>query len=367
MANVRKVPTSSINTFGQLCHKFTEMVRAQCKNAQRIDFVFDCYIAGSVKNNERERRKSKTPIVLSDIANDTRLPKDMDSFWPSADNKVKLELLLRNWLKEYYKHQNIQGLKIVFSQVVGASVSASSEFISDGKLSEILCLDSSIEEADIRIIPHCLDSVKSGLMRLVILSNDTDVFVVSMYFANHFKSLGLKELWFRAGKGDKIRFIPLHVLVSSVGQSMCDVLPAVHALTGCDITSKFGTKSAALKADPTRLLVGFGQRTATMSDVECMNAEKYLVQVLSRGNDSIETLDELRYQMYHQRKTVTILDLPPTSHAAQGHILRAFYAAYIQMNCLENISLDSLQYGFQMHEGTLEPKVFFGPCLTTWQ
>ena len=79
-------------------------------------------------------------------------------------------------------------------------------------------------------------------MRLVILSNDTDVFVVSMYFANHFKSLGLIELWFWAGKGDKIRFIPLHVLVNSVGQSMCDILPAVHTHTGCDIASKFGTE-----------------------------------------------------------------------------------------------------------------------------
>ena len=125
--------------------------------------------------------------------------------------------------------------------------------------------------------------------------------------------------------------------------------------------SKFGTKSAALKADPTKFLIGFGWSTTTLSDVECMNAEKYLVQVLSRGNHSIETLDDLRFQMYHQRKTATIIDLPPTSHAAKGHILRAFYAVYIQMNCLENISLNSLQYGFQIQEGNLEPKVFYRP------
>ena len=106
-------------------------------------------------------------------------------------------------------------------------------------------------------------------MRLVILSNDTDVFVVSMYFSNHFKSLGLIELWFRARKGNKIRFIPLYVRVNSVGQSMCNILPAVHALTGCDITSKFGTKSVALKADPTKFLIGFGWSTTTLSDVEC--------------------------------------------------------------------------------------------------
>ena len=83
-----------------------------------------------------------------------------------------------------------------------------------------------------------------------------------------------------------------------------------------------------------------------MSDVECMNAEMYLVQVLSRGNHSIEVLDDLRFHMYHQQETDTVFDLHLTSHAAKGHILRAFYAAYIQMNCLEKISLNSLQYGF---------------------
>jgi len=54
MANVRKVPTSSISTFGQLCQKFSEMVTSMCKNAERIDFVFDCCLEGSVKDNENE-------------------------------------------------------------------------------------------------------------------------------------------------------------------------------------------------------------------------------------------------------------------------------------------------------------------------
>ena len=358
MANVRKLPTSSISTFGQLCQKFSEMMTAMCKNAERIDFVFDCYVEGSVKDNERQRRMSKTPIVLSDITNDTRLPKDMDSFWPSADNKVKLEVLLRNWLKEHYTHQNDQGLKVFFSQIVGVNVSVTTEIISDGALSVHPSLDSNLEEADIRIIPHCLDSVRSGLKRLAILSNDTDVFVIAMYFVECFKSNGLIELWFRAGTGETTRYIPLHVLASKLGQPLCEVLPAVHALTGCDVTSKFGTKSAGLKVDPTIFLKDFGK---IWDDATVCNAEHYLVQVLSRGNHSITTLDDLRYNMYHQRKATTILDLPPTSHAAKGHILRAFYAAYIQINCLTNVSLDPLQYGFQMEEGTLEAKSVYRP------
>ena len=141
---------------------------------------------------------------------------------------------------------------------------------------------------------------------------------------------------------------------------MCKVLPAVHALTGCDATSEFGTKSAGVKADPSMYLKDFGKLEGDVPETLC-NAEKYLVQVLNRGNHGIKTLDNLRYNMYHQRKSTTLLDLPPTSHAAKGHILRAFYATHIQINCLNNVSPDHLQYGFRMEEGNLEAVSFHRP------
>jgi len=40
--------------------------------------------------------------------------------------------------------------------------------------------------------------------------------------------------------------IPIHVLA----ENLCQVLPAVHVLTGCDYTSKIGTKHAALMTNP---------------------------------------------------------------------------------------------------------------------
>ena len=68
MAYVRKIPLSSISDFGDLFGKFLDMVLGICKNAQRIDFVFDSYIEGSVKDNERQRRTLKAPIQVSDIS-----------------------------------------------------------------------------------------------------------------------------------------------------------------------------------------------------------------------------------------------------------------------------------------------------------
>jgi len=155
-------------------------------------------------------------------------------------------------------------------------VSVATEFIRDGKITTYPSLDYSLEEADVRIIPHCLDSVRSGLKRLFILSNDTDVLVIATYFLHCFKSNGLIELWLRAGKGQQTRYIPLHVLAKNLGQPMCDVLPAVHTLTGCDVTSKLGIKSAGIKADPSMYLKDFGKLEGDVPETLC-NAEKYLV------------------------------------------------------------------------------------------
>ena len=59
------------------------------------------------------------------------------------------------------------------------------------------------------------------------------------------------------------------------------------------------------------------------------NAEKFLVQALNRGKHGIETMDHLRFNWYHHRKSMTITDLPPTSYATEGHIQRGFYATYM--------------------------------------
>ena len=50
MANVRKLKTSSMSTFGELCNQFLSMIFGVCKNASHIDFMFNSYIEGSVKN-----------------------------------------------------------------------------------------------------------------------------------------------------------------------------------------------------------------------------------------------------------------------------------------------------------------------------
>ena len=81
-----------------------------------------------------------------------------------------------------------------------------------------------------------------------ILSGDTDVMVLALYFNTDLKTNRLPELWMRAGVGDFTRYIPLH-LIFERRPELCCVLPAIHILTGCDTTSKVGTKLSALNLE----------------------------------------------------------------------------------------------------------------------
>ena len=96
-------------------------------------------------------------------------------------------------------------------------------------------------------------------------------------------SYGIEELWVTAGIRDSSRYIPVHILALQLGEPTCNVLPAVHTLTGCDYTSKFGTKSAALKANPVAFLKNFGRLDVNIKD-QFKLAEEYLVQVKKKGS-----------------------------------------------------------------------------------
>ena len=69
---------------------------------------------------------------------------------------------------------------------------------------------------------------------------------------------GLKELRVRIEIDNTTRFVPLLILHSRQGNYMCKVLPALHELSVCYISSKIGTNKAALKSNPEFHLPEFG-------------------------------------------------------------------------------------------------------------
>ncbi len=149
--------------------------------------------------------------------------------------------------------------------------------------------------------------------------------------------------------------LPVHVLARKLGRELCEVLPAVHALTGCDITSKFGTKAAALKSKPSSTPKRIREELKQFCVWMKLNCIWY------KSWNVVTIIYKLWLNCDHHSKSVTILDLPPTSHATTGHIIRAFYSTYNQINCLSALTLNPTDFGFELVDGLLVPDRFYLP------
>jgi len=342
MATIRGVKTTTLKTFGDLFDEFVNKVVRICGKPARLDIVLDTYLEGSVKDSERLRRLDETPIEINNLQSATLLPVKMSSFWGSSSNKTKLQTELRQVMKDRAGDILPQG-NIVLSAtgIEGRIQMQPSQSVSGNTVHEVADLNIDAEEADVRIMIHVLHCARSGIKRVVVLANDTDILVLLLYHWHTFQTHGLLELWMRGGSGDTTRYIPVHTLATNLGQATCKILIALHMLTGADTTSKLGTKSAALKAKPEMYLAEFGH------DPESINlplVEEYLVKVL-RIPDSAKTMDDARFHAYHH-SSKALTELPPTSRMTVAHIYRAFYGTYIQQNCLFGLQANPADFRY---------------------
>ena len=88
---------------------------------------------------------------------------------------------------------------------------------------------------------------------------------------------GLTVCWIRVGTSEKTRFIPIHTLGRKLGHRTYSAVMKAHILTGCDVTSKIWTKTAAIKANPESYLHNFGEQN---------------------NSSAAKSFDELRYLWY---------------------------------------------------------------------
>jgi len=164
MANIRKLQEKKCNNFQDFCNAFLGLVTASTKAATRIDLVFDSYIEKSLKDSERQRRERKSPVELHEVSGETPLPREMDRFWPSSDNKVKLESLIHKEALE--RKWTSPSVEIVVSRFCGPGDSIPCSSKKQEVTSRFPELEVSLEEADMRCIPHMMHAVNQGNKRI---------------------------------------------------------------------------------------------------------------------------------------------------------------------------------------------------------
>ena len=173
-------------------------------------------------------------------------------------------------------------------------------------------------------------SLANDADRIIIRCDDTDVLVLLVYY---FSRGQLNEhVYMYAGHSGKERYIPVHIIADQLGPTVCQCLPAAHALTGCDTTcslNRIGKKTAystLLKnADTLSALKTF--HSDNLEDSITV-ARSYALHLYGKKGKEVGTLDELRYHLATTTDKAAAM-LPPTEDSFKQHVLRAKYQTQI--------------------------------------
>ena len=137
---------------------------------------------------------------------------------------------------------------------------------------------------------HAIEIKNNG--SVVTASPDTDIIVSALHHSCKVKYFDLDDLWFVSGREYFRTFFPIYDLANDSDLDLVDVLPAIHALTGCDKASKVGAKNRAARkgADCYHLLYAFGMDV--LSNEMIADAAKFLLKCITEHD--VDTFDELR-------------------------------------------------------------------------
>ena len=160
-------------TFGELSIQiFNSLPKARI-----VHFVTDSYNDNSIKNFERTRRGSTPEYLVGGPK--TKLPRNFKSFLLNSENKKQFIKLLRSeWQTQQYA-RSLQG-RHVFFVCEEECVTLKSYNVIDVDSSSCMELFSSQEEANTRILLHCLYAAQESMTdtNIVVRSPDTDVLII---------------------------------------------------------------------------------------------------------------------------------------------------------------------------------------------
>ena len=352
MSMIRKVPFRLNNNIKEALESLWSTVMS-IGTVKVIHIVYDSYLEFSIKESERVHRSENViPVDIVRLGLDSVILVDLSSFWSSSRNKEQLQVASSS--RFFRGKATVLDLDLTLSGCVADAIGRHpAEHIVHVVVKEVPELLSGIEEADLRIIPHTANAIQAGIKRAVVVSTDTDVVMYTLAHYQNFNELGVKEVWVRFGSKDNRQNIPISKLAHHYGATKSKALAKAYFGTGCNPLIKVGSKASAYKSEPENYLQNFGTESKNDADFEA--AERFLVRVVD-PRSNCDTFDELRYQMY-KNKEKSINELPPTSAAIHAHLLRRHYVTHLNLNVLENpsIELDPVDYGWTFENGLLEP------------
>ena len=300
------------------------------RDASKKIVVFDKYLDVSAKDHERMRRASEV-VIDYDISITSHLPK-RDAIMKSKSNKRKLASVLGTF-------------------DLGESTTMETRddcaFLHD--------------EADVTMVSFVLEAAKAGQGVVRVLSDDTDVFVLLVYWVHRANLLSKVQLERWDGS-----VLDINATCANLGQK-CLQLLGMHALSGCDTTSyPYGKgKVTALNT----MISGNYQGLATVGDVGTTQAELMTAAmsffIALYGQPQGTSMEAARFALFaKKKKNPKVMALPPTSANLMQHILRAHLQVMLwkAADCKgpPDESTDITKFGWVYRDGIPTPVIAEG-------
>ncbi|KAG0724746.1 hypothetical protein GWK47_039977 [Chionoecetes opilio] len=175
----------------------------------------------------------------------------------------------------------------------------------------------------------------SGFQTVVVVADDTDVFLLLLAFN---KDIGA-SLYLKCGTQARTKYIEVQKVASVLGEFVCEAIIGMHSFTGCDAVSTFAGRGKVgslklLKYDPEvqKLFCELGKEwTVSQSLVDRL--ETFTCRIYA-SKTATTKVNELRYCLFASKKGhIEPHQLPPCSK--HKHILRANHQTAIWRRSLE--------------------------------
>jgi hypothetical protein len=194
-----------------------------------------------------------------------------------------------------------------------------------------------------------------------VIGEDTDVLVLLCHYSND----NSKGLVFRSDrKTAKSRAWDIDLMRHILGIELCRVLPLLHAIGGCDTTSRLYGIGKGLAVKKFQNGGSFKAQIEILSNDKLKPAavdiagEKALVRLY--GGKGNETLDKLCLRKFTEKVTssarsVQVQTLPPTSDAAKYHSRRVYLQSHVWMGSEHD--LNPIDWGWKLlNDQRLQPR-----------
>ncbi|KAL8625537.1 hypothetical protein ACOMHN_014626 [Nucella lapillus] len=319
----RLTPDAEQTTFDDIAELIFAMAMKEASFSSRVDIVFDTYREKSIKYAERTKRGAELGLKVKDVT-PGQMIKQWRRFLRQDANKTSLIKFLANeWQGEKYKHKLARMKKVLYVTCEDVCFR-----ITGLRCREVLELQCFQEEAGGCLLLHAMHTTEEGFEATVISSDDTDVFVLNLAFAETIRTC----LFQKTGTRTRTHLLDINKIAASLGPDVCKALIGMHAYTGCDTVSAFAGKG---KLNALKILKGDEDvKQAFLELGESWELTSELFQHLERftciwySKQGPSDVNVLRYHMCCAKDgEIESHQLPPCKDCLLKHAKRANFQA----------------------------------------